>query len=106
MFVLPLVLRVQSEVGNGDKGVKSCGKEIVAGGDKGAGESRGDRELTVGERAKKRSSTSIEFDSSICSSVVEIGFVVTVFESFVFSSCDSGLTGSKVALLYVGSSWY
>lgn len=104
MFALQLLLRVQPEVGNGDKGEKSCGKEIVAGGDKGAGESCGDRELTVGARAKKRSSISIEFDSSSCSFMVVFGCVVAAIAAFFASSGDSGLTGLTVALLYVGSS--
>jgi len=93
VFVLPLLLRVQLEVANGDKGEKICGKEIVVGGDIGPGESRGDKEFVGGERAKKRSSISFECDLSICSSIVEIGVVFVGVVAFVVSSGDFGLIG-------------
>lgn len=101
LLMLPLPLRVQPEVGNGDKGEIICGgKEIVVGGDSGAGEGRGNREILVSGRAKKRSSISVECEeSSICSSDVEIGFVVAVVESLVVSFGDSVPTVFVVELL-------
>lgn len=79
LLMLPLFLRLQSEIGKGDKGKKTCGgKDIVEGGDGGAGESRGDREIMLVGTAKKRSSISIEFDSFVSSSIVEIGCIIVV----------------------------
>ena len=101
LLMLPLFLRLQSEVGKGDKGDKRCGgggKVIVAGGDRGNDDGRGDREIMVGDRAMKRSSISIECDSSDCSSIVKIGSVVVVITGLIVSFGDSVLMGFVMAL--------